>query len=69
MTMLVATLGLLPAAMSHGIGSDSQRPFAIVIVGGLLSDLILSIFLLPTLYVWFARAEDELPPAEIEEPV
>src|SRR5215469_15312416 len=38
MTMLVATLGLLPAAMSHGIGSDSQRPFAIVIVGGLLSD-------------------------------
>jgi cobalt-zinc-cadmium resistance protein CzcA len=69
MTMLVATLGLLPAAMSHGIGSDSQRPFAMVIVGGLLSDLILSIFLLPTLYVWFARAEDELPPAEIEEPV
>jgi heavy metal efflux system protein len=34
MTMLVATLGLLPAAMSHAIGSDSQRPFAIVIVGG-----------------------------------
>jgi cobalt-zinc-cadmium resistance protein CzcA len=69
MTMLVATLGLLPAAMSHGIGSDSQRPFAIVIVGGLLSDLILSIFLLPTLYVWFAKPEDELPPAEVEEPV
>jgi heavy metal efflux system protein len=69
MTMLVATLGLLPAAMSHGIGSDSQRPFAIVIVGGLLSDLILSIFLLPTLYVWFARPEDELPTAEVEEPV
>ena len=39
MTMLVATLGLLPAAMSHGIGSDSQRPFAIVIVGGLIADL------------------------------
>jgi len=69
MTMLVATLGLLPAAMSHGIGSDSQRPFAIVIVGGLLSDLILSIFLLPTLYVWFAKPEDELPAAEVEEPV
>ncbi len=48
MTMLVATLGLLPAAMSHGIGSDSQRPFAIVIVGGLISDLVMSIFLLPT---------------------
>ncbi len=63
MTMLVATLGLLPAAMSHGIGSDSQRPFAIVIVGGLLSDLIMSIFLLPTLYVWMAGRNDVLPQA------
>jgi cobalt-zinc-cadmium resistance protein CzcA len=66
MTMLVATLGLLPAAMSHGIGSDSQRPFAIVIVGGLISDLVMSIFLLPTLYVWFAREHDKLPKAEGE---
>lgn len=64
MTMLVATLGLLPAALSHGIGSDSQRPFAIVIVGGLLADLVMSIFLLPTLYVWFARSSDTLPPLE-----
>ena len=56
MTMLVATLGLLPAAMSHDIGSDSQRPFAIVIVGGLISDLLLSIVLLPTFYVWIAEA-------------
>jgi cobalt-zinc-cadmium resistance protein CzcA len=64
MTMLVATLGLLPAALSHGIGSDSQRPFAIVIVGGLVSDLVMSIFLLPTLYVWFARDGDKLPQAE-----
>jgi cobalt-zinc-cadmium resistance protein CzcA len=63
MTMLVATLGLLPAATSHGIGSDSQRPFAIVIVGGLLSDLIMSIFLLPTLYVWMAGRNDVLPQA------
>jgi Cu/Ag efflux pump CusA len=46
MTMLVATLGLLPAALSHAIGSDSQRPFAITIVGGLIVDLIMSIFLL-----------------------
>ncbi|MGA2984038.1 MAG: CusA/CzcA family heavy metal efflux RND transporter [Terriglobia bacterium] len=61
MTMLVATLGLLPAAMSHAIGSDSQRPFAIVIVGGLISDLVMSIFLLPTLYVWIARENDVLP--------
>jgi len=65
MTMLVATLGLLPAAMSHAIGSDSQRPFAIVIVGGLISDLLLSIFLLPTLYVWIAREDDKLPAREV----
>jgi cobalt-zinc-cadmium resistance protein CzcA len=64
MTMLVATLGLLPAAMSHAIGSDSQRPFAIVIVGGLITDLVLSIFLLPTFYVWWARPTDHLPKAE-----
>jgi len=64
MTMLVATLGLLPAAMSHGIGSDSQRPFAIVIVGGLISDLVLSIILLPTFYVWMARDHDTLPKLE-----
>ena len=61
MTMLVATLGLLPAALSHEIGSDSQRPFAIVIVGGLISALAMSIFLLPTLYVWVAREGDKLP--------
>jgi len=61
MTMLVATLGLLPAAMSHAIGSDSQRPFAIVIVGGLIADLLMSIFLLPTFYVWWARPADHLP--------
>jgi cobalt-zinc-cadmium resistance protein CzcA len=64
MTMLVATLGLLPAALSHGIGSDSQRPFAIVIVGGLISDLLMSIVLLPTLYVWIARSDDRLPEAD-----
>ncbi|MGC9995665.1 MAG: CusA/CzcA family heavy metal efflux RND transporter [Terriglobia bacterium] len=69
MTMLVATLGLLPAALSHGIGSDSQRPFAIVIVGGLISDLVVSIFLLPTLYSWFAREGDQLPEADMEREV
>jgi cobalt-zinc-cadmium resistance protein CzcA len=63
MTMLVATLGLLPAATSHAIGSDSQRPFAIVIVGGLITDLLMSIFLLPTFYVWWARPTDHLPDA------
>ncbi len=66
MTMLVAMLGLLPAATSHGIGSDSQRPFAIVIVGGLMAALLMSIFLLPTLYVWIAGENDVLPPPEGE---
>jgi cobalt-zinc-cadmium resistance protein CzcA len=64
MTMLVATLGLLPAALSHAIGSDSQRPFAIVIVGGLIAALIMSVFLLPTLYVWVAGETDVLPAGE-----
>ncbi len=69
MTMLVATLGLLPAALSRGIGSDSQRPFAIVIVGGLVADLLISIFLLPTLYAWFASGNDRLPEADPNEAV
>ncbi len=67
MTMLVATLGLLPAAVSHSIGSDSQRPFAIVIVGGLMMNLLMSIFLLPTLYVWIARKDDVLPDVDTAE--
>ena len=66
MTMLVATLGLLPAATSHGIGSDSQRPFAIVIVGGLMTALLISVILLPTLYAWLAGERDVLPPPEPE---
>ena len=69
MTMLVATLGLLPAAVSHGIGSDSQRPFAIVIVGGLMMNLLMSIFLLPTLYVWVARKDDVLPDVDTAEEI
>ena len=64
MTMLVATLGLLPAAISTGIGSDSQKPFAIVIVGGLSATLLLSVFVLPTIYTWIASPHDRLPPAE-----
>jgi cobalt-zinc-cadmium resistance protein CzcA len=50
MTALLASLGLLPAAMSHAIGSDTQRPFAIVIIGGLISSTVLTMLLLPTLY-------------------
>ena len=60
MTALVACLGLLPAAMSTGIGSDSQKPFAIVIVGGLLSRLMLSVFLAPVLYALVAKKDDVL---------
>lgn len=68
MTALVATLGLLPAAMSHGIGSDSQKPLAIVVVGGLISSLTLSLFMLPLLYRLFAPATavvEELAPPEL----
>jgi heavy metal efflux system protein len=66
MTMLVATLGLLPAAISTGIGSDSQKPFAIVIVGGLSATLLLSVYVLPTIYTWIARDDDILPPYQPE---
>jgi cobalt-zinc-cadmium resistance protein CzcA len=65
MTSLVATFGLVPAALSHEIGSDSQRPFAIVIVGGLIAALLMSVVLLPTLYVWIAREGDKLPEHEV----
>jgi cobalt-zinc-cadmium resistance protein CzcA len=64
MTSLVATFGLVPAALSHEIGSDSQRPFAIVIVGGLVAALFMSVVLLPTLYAWIARDGDRLPEVE-----
>jgi heavy metal efflux system protein len=60
MTALVACLGLLPAALSHGIGSDTQRPFAIVIVAGLLSRLLLGFFVNPVLYELVAREGDVL---------
>jgi cobalt-zinc-cadmium resistance protein CzcA len=60
MTALVAAFGLLPAALSTGIGSDSQKPFAIVIVGGLVSRLFLSVFMAPALYALVARDDDVL---------
>jgi heavy metal efflux system protein len=60
MTALVAALGLLPAAVSTGVGSDSQRPFALVIVGGLFSRLLISVFLMPVLYAYVAREDDRL---------
>jgi cobalt-zinc-cadmium resistance protein CzcA len=60
MTALVACLGLLPAALSTGIGSDTQKPFAIVIVAGLLSRLFLGFFVNPVLYEMVARDGDVL---------
>ena len=60
MTGLVAAFGLLPAALSTGIGSDTQRPFALVIVGGLFSRLLISVFLMPALYALVARPLDRL---------
>jgi cobalt-zinc-cadmium resistance protein CzcA len=60
MAALVAALGLLPAAVSTGVGSDSQRPFALVIVGGLFSRLLISVFLMPVLYAYVAREGDRL---------
>jgi cobalt-zinc-cadmium resistance protein CzcA len=67
MTALVATLGLLPAALSHGIGSDSQKPIAIVVVGGLISSLALSLFTLPLLYKVFAPAVPGVLPPKPEQ--
>jgi cobalt-zinc-cadmium resistance protein CzcA len=60
MTALVAALGLLPAALATGVGTDSQRPFALVIVGGLFSRLLISVFLMPVLYEMAARPSDHL---------
>jgi heavy metal efflux system protein len=60
MTALVAALGLLPAAMATGVGTDSQRPFALVIVSGLFTRLLISVFLMPALYVLVARPADRL---------
>ena len=59
-TALVAAIGLLPAAMSFGVGSDSQRPFALVIVGGMIARLIIGVFLMPALYAVVARPGDRL---------
>ncbi len=60
MTALVAALGLLPAAVATGVGTDTQRPFAVVIVGGLITCLLIVIFLMPALYTMVAREDDRL---------
>lgn len=60
MTALVAALGLLPAALASGVGTDSQRPFALVIVAGMFTRLAISVFLMPALYAIVARPGDRL---------
>ena len=60
MTALVAALGLLPVALATGVGTDSQRPFALVIVSGLFTRLLISVFLMPALYALVARSGDRL---------
>ena len=60
MTALVAALGLLPAALASGVGTDTQKPFALVIVSGLFTRLLISIFLMPALYTLVARPQDRL---------
>ena len=64
MTAMLAALGLLPMAMSHDIGSETQRPLAIVVIGGLITATLLTLVVLPVLYVmWFSKDQ---PPAEPE---
>ena len=59
MTALMASLGLLPAALSHGIGSETQKPLAIVVIGGLITATILSLLILPTVYEWVYSSREE----------
>ena len=59
MTALMAGLGLLPAAISSGIGSETQRPFAVVIVGGIVSATFFTLFLLPLLYALFIKSDED----------
>ena len=58
MTALMAMLGLLPMALSHGVGAETARPFAVVIIGGLITGTVLTLFILPLLYPRFESVED-----------
>jgi cobalt-zinc-cadmium resistance protein CzcA len=65
MTALLAALGLLPMALSHDIGAETQRPLALVVIGGLVSATLLTLVVLPSLYVaWFSPKSKEPPPAK-----
>ncbi|MDA3821150.1 MAG: efflux RND transporter permease subunit, partial [Bacteroidales bacterium] len=58
MTSLVASLGFIPMALNTGIGAEVQRPLATVVIGGIISSTILTLLLLPTLYLWFVKDKD-----------
>jgi cobalt-zinc-cadmium resistance protein CzcA len=59
MTALMAALGLLPAALSHEVGSETARPFAVVIIGGLVTATLLTLFILPICYPWFETEQEK----------
>jgi len=65
MTATVASIGFVPMALAHGAGAEVQKPLATVVIGGLMSSTVLTLFVLPTLYAWFER--DELTPADGDE--
>ena len=60
MTGTLAMLGLLPMALSHGIGSETQKPLAVVIIGGLISATLLTLFVLPVVYILFTASDVQL---------
>ena len=66
MASLLALLGLLPMAVSTGIGSETQRPFAVVIVGGMLTTFFVAMFILPVIYT-FITSKTMLTPEELDE--
>jgi len=59
MTALMAGLGLLPAALSSGIGSETQRPLAVVVIGGLVTATVLTLLILPVIYLIFVRKKEK----------
>jgi cobalt-zinc-cadmium resistance protein CzcA len=62
----VAVIGFLPAALSHGIGAEIQRPLARVVIGGLISSTALTLLVLPAIYAVFARRQERRPAIETE---
>ena len=60
MTALVASLGFVPMALNTGMGAEVQRPLATVVIGGLVSSTILTLFVLPALYLWFGGQKKQV---------